>query len=215
MTSRRTAISTLLALVLAVLFVSATAADSRPTTGAAPPAARPVPAGHWSWPLVPEPGVIRPFDKPGQRWLAGHRGVDLTASAGDAVHSPAAGTVRFAGYVVDRHVLTVDHGDGTLSSFEPVTATVSVGEPVAAGQTIGLLAPGGSLTGFTHGDLISSGLSDGDITGSSAPERSQPHCPSSCLHWGVRLDGEYVDPLRYVLDRRPSVLLPLTGGPDG
>ena len=197
---RPTAISALLALMLAALLVTATV-DIQPT-GAALPAARPATAGEWNWPLIPEPGVVRSFDKPGQRWLAGHRGVDLSASAGDAVHSPADGTVRFTGYVVDRHVLTVDHGDGTVSSFEPVMATVHAGELVTAGEAIGVLAPGGSVPG-------------GGLAESSAPERTQPHCPSSCLHWGVRLNGEYVDPLRYVLDRRPSVLLPLAGGPDG
>ncbi|MBD8042974.1 M23 family metallopeptidase [Arthrobacter sp. Sa2BUA2] len=178
--------------------MSAAAADT-PAAGATLPASQPVPAGPWDWPLTPEPGVIRPFDKPGQRWLAGHRGVDLAASAGDAVRSPAPGVVRFAGHVVDRPVLTIDHGDGTLSSFEPVAATVSVGETVTAGQTIGLLTPGG-------------GLATADPHDRSAPERSQPHCPTTCLHWGVRLAGEYVDPLRFLLDRRPSVLLPLAVG---
>ncbi|MBD7995981.1 M23 family metallopeptidase [Arthrobacter sp. Sa2CUA1] len=194
-------LAALLAGLLAVLFISAAAADT-PAAGAARPAAQPGPAGLWDWPLTPEPGVIRPFDKPGQRWLAGHRGVDLAASSGDAVRSPADGIVRFAGHVVDRPVLTIDHGDGTLSSFEPVTATVAVGETVTAGQTVGLLTPGGGLTTADPHDR-------------SAPERSQPHCPNTCLHWGVRLDGEYVDPLRYLLDRRPSVLLPLAGGMDG
>lgn len=155
------------------------------------------PAGAWTWPLRPDPGVVRPFDAPAERWLAGHRGVDLAGALGDAVHSPADGTVRFAGPVVDRGVLTVDHGDGTVSSFEPVTATVAVGDPVTAGQPIGLLAP--------RKDSPSGG----------SPETGQPHCPGSCLHWGVRLDGEYVDPLRYVTDRRPSVLFPLAGGPGG
>lgn len=188
---------------LLVAFLVALTVDIRPTDAALPaaPADRLAPAGQWSWPLAPTPAVVRPFDKPGQRWLAGHRGVDLAASAGDAVRSPADGTVRFTGYMVDREVLTVDHGDGTVSSFEPVTATVSVGEPVTAGQSIGVVDFRGSLPG---------GGADGE-----APERRQPHCPGSCLHWGVRLDGEYVDPLRYLMDRRPSVLLPPAGGRGG
>ncbi|MFZ3451678.1 M23 family metallopeptidase [Arthrobacter sp. 7Tela_A1] len=143
--------------------------------------------------MTPQPAVVRGFDKPAQRWLAGHRGADLSAAAGTAVRSPAAGTVRFAGYVVDRAVLTVDHGSGLVSSFEPVVSTLSPGEAVAAGQPLGLV------------DVRSPAL--------NPPGTKQPHCPGSCLHWGVRLDGEYVDPLRFILDRRPRVLLPLPAGP--
>jgi hypothetical protein len=42
------------------------------------------------------------------------------------------------------------------------------------------------------------------------------HCgPTPCVHWGVRRGDEYVNPLEFVLDLRPSVLLPLDGGPSG
>ncbi|WAP51062.1 M23 family metallopeptidase [Arthrobacter sp. ATA002] len=137
----------------------------------------------WSWPLSPVPAVVRPFEAPPQRWLAGHRGVDLAAPPGVPVLSPAAGTVTFTGWVVNRPVLTVDLGDGLLASFEPVVAEKSAGEPVAEGEVLGRLAD----------------------PASAAPG----HCAASCLHWGVRLNREYVNPLKYVTDRRPSVLLPL------
>lgn len=35
------------------------------------------------------------------------------------------------------------------------------------------------------------------------------HCSGRCLHWGVRLDGAYIDPALLIKDLRPSVLLPL------
>lgn len=99
------------------------------------------------------------------------------------MRSPAPGTVLFVGVVVDRPVLTIDHGDGFRSSVEPVTATVHRGDRVSAGQAVGRLAT------------------------------TRSHCsPASCLHWGVRLEEDYVDPLGLILDRRPSVLLPLSGG---
>ncbi|MDN3481582.1 M23 family metallopeptidase [Arthrobacter sp. APC 3897] len=139
----------------------------------------------WSWPLSPAPQVIRAFRAPPQRWLAGHRGVDLAAVPGAPVLSPAAGTVVFAGWVVDRPVMTVDLGGGLLASFEPVDASLSIGDPVTEGEVVGLLAGAGA----------------------------SGHCARSCLHWGVRLDGEYVNPLDYVTDRRPSVLLPLRRSP--
>ena len=137
----------------------------------------------WSWPLSPAPALVRPFEAPPQRWLAGHRGVDLAAPPGAPVLSPAAGTVTFAGWVVNRPVLTVDLGDGLLASFEPVLAEKSAGDSVAEGEVLGTLAdPASAVPG---------------------------HCAVSCLHWGVRLNREYVNPLKYVTDRRPSVLLPL------
>jgi hypothetical protein len=34
------------------------------------------------------------------------------------------------------------------------------------------------------------------------------HCPPGCLHWGVRQGEEYINPLQFVMDMRPSVLLP-------
>lgn len=141
---------------------------------ASPPAETP-----WEWPLSGVPPVLRHFDRPPEKWMAGHRGVDLGATDG-TVLSPADGVVVFAGTVVDRPVLTIDHGDGRLSSFEPVTASVDKGAHVRAGQSIGRIS-------------------------------SEPHCPGPCVHWGVREDGEYINPLPLVSDRRPSVLLPLDG----
>ncbi|MDT0169900.1 M23 family metallopeptidase [Pseudarthrobacter sp. BRE9] len=152
--------------------------SERTTTSAAAGA---VPS--WQWPLAPRPPVLRGFDPPPKPWLSGHRGVDLGfAAAGAPVVSPAAGTVSFVGVVVDRPVITIDHGGGLRSSFEPVESTLAVGATVAAGQVIGTVLPG--------------------------------HCPAAqCLHWGVR-DGEvYVNPLQFVLDLRPSILLPLPGPP--
>ena len=147
------------------------------------PAAAAGAAPSWQWPLAPRPPVLRGFDPPPKPWLSGHRGVDLgSGAAGAPVVSPAAGTVSFAGVVVDRPVITIDHGGGLRSSFEPLDSTLAVGEAVAAGQVVGTVLPG--------------------------------HCPAAqCLHWGVRDGDEYVNPLQFVLDLRPSVLLPLRGPP--
>ncbi|MEH0111348.1 M23 family metallopeptidase [Tersicoccus sp. MR15.9] len=150
------------------------------TTGVPRASPTPAPRG-WQWPLQPRPAVLRPFDAPEQQWSAGHRGVDLAGGPGSAVRSPAAGTVVFVGVVVDRPVLAIAHADGLRTSVEPVTATVHRGDRVAAGQVVGQLAGGRS------------------------------HCsPATCLHWGVRLGEDYVDPLSLILDRRPSILLPLS-----
>jgi len=140
------------------------------------------PAGAWLWPLGGRggrpPAVLEAFDPPARDWLAGHRGADLEAAAGDAVRAPAAGSVAFAGTVVDRPVLTIDHGNGMASSFEPVGGAPPAGTAVAAGATVGRVGAGG-------------------------------HCDGRCVHWGLRLEGVYIDPLDTVADRRPSVLLPI------
>lgn len=140
------------------------------------------PAGAWSWPVAGRggdpPAVLKAFDPPAHGWLAGHRGADLEAAPGDAVRAPSAGTVVFAGTVVDRPVLTIDHGNGLLSSFEPVGGTPPAGTVVAAGAAVGRVGAGG-------------------------------HCGDRCVHWGLRLEGVYIDPLDTVADRRPSVLLPV------
>ncbi len=145
----------------------------------APAAANP----SWDWPLSPRPAVLRAFDPPDKPWMSGHRGVDLGATHdGVPVTSPEAGTVSFVGVVVDRPVITIDHGDGLRSSFEPVESDLKAGAVVAKGDAIGTLRPG--------------------------------HCGTGpCVHWGVRRGDGYVNPLQFVLDLRPSILLPTDGPP--
>ncbi|MET1063640.1 MAG: peptidoglycan DD-metalloendopeptidase family protein [Arthrobacter sp.] len=144
-----------------------------------------VAAGEWSWPLSPKPAVMRGYDPPAQPWLSGHRGVDLrAASDGARVTSPAAGTVAFVGVVVDRPVITVDHGNGLRSSFEAVRSDLKSGAVVAEGEVLGWIQPG--------------------------------HCgPDPCVHWGVRNGEAYLNPLGFVTDLRPSVLLPPVDPPPG
>jgi murein DD-endopeptidase MepM/ murein hydrolase activator NlpD len=127
--------------------------------------------------------VLRAFDPPDKPWMSGHRGVDLaTIHDGAQLTSPAPGTVSFVGVVVERPVITIDHGNGLRSSFEPVQSDLTAGTVVAGGQPIGNVLPG--------------------------------HCKSGpCVHWGVRQGDEYVNPLQFVTDLRPSVLLPRSGAP--
>lgn len=136
----------------------------------------------WVWPVDGPRVVVRPFVAPAEPWSAGHRGVDLGASAdGVPVRAVMAGVVHFAGVVVDRPVITVRDGQ-LLATVEPVEPTVVEGERVTAGQVIGLLLPGHC----------------------AATRRSGP-----CVHLGVRLAGDYVSPLRYLGGLQRAVLLPL------
>lgn len=127
------------ALVLALAPVSASAGPGPAAGPAAGSAAGSGTApGFWSWPLNPRPAVVRAFDPPAKPWLSGHRGVDLRAAYdGAPVASPAAGTVSFVGVVVDRPVITVDHGNGLRSSFEAVRSDLAAGAAVAEGEVLG------------------------------------------------------------------------------
>ena len=114
-------------------------------------------------------------------WASGHRGVDLASDTEAAIRAPADGTVSFSGKVVDREVLSIDHGAGYISAFEPVESKLEVSDTVTAGDLIAVLN--------TYDD-------------------GSTHCDSPCLHWGVRLHGEYL----MVGELEPSVLLPLHKG---
>ncbi|RIX28346.1 murein hydrolase activator EnvC family protein [Amnibacterium setariae] len=104
---------------------------------AAPPASPPA----WSWPTASH-AVVRGFEAPATVYAAGHRGVDVRAAPGEPVRAVADGTVAFAGPVVDRGVVAIDHA-GVRSSVEPVTPAVHAGDAVRRGEVIGRMSTGG------------------------------------------------------------------------
>ena len=129
----------------------------------------------WDWPVGPPRTIVRPYIAPATPYSSGHRGIDVVTPDG-IVTAPADGVVHFSGTVVDRPVLSIDHGNGVVSSYEPVVTPLKKGDLVSRGDPIGEVIPG--------------------------------HCSSLCLHFGVRIDGEYVSPLT-MLDEIPyAVLLP-------
>jgi len=128
---------------------SAAGASSADRTLSADAAASSVGAAagaRWTWPVLPTV-LERPFEAPATAYAAGHRGIDLRAPAGTVVAVPAQATVRFVGVVVDRPVLTLDHGAGVLSSYEPVLSELTVGDTVAAGGRLGVVTSGGHCDG--------------------------------------------------------------------
>jgi murein DD-endopeptidase MepM/ murein hydrolase activator NlpD len=130
-----------------------------------------------SWTWPVTGAVIRGFDPPGSPYGAGHRGIDVAAPEGTLVHAPAAGVVSFAGNVGGRLFVTIDHGGGLLSTCSFLSALlVHKGDLVAEGQGI-------ALSGSGH-------------VGDTTPN----------VHLGVRVNGEYVDPLAYL---RPASVVDL------
>lgn len=119
--------------------------------------------------MSPTPTVVNGFAPPPERWLPGHRGVDLAAPAGALVRAAGHGVINFAGMVGGKHVVSIRHPDGLLTTYEPVTATVTTGQPVSRGGSIGMLLAG------------------------------HAGCTSPCLHWGARrgagASAVYFDPL--------------------
>ena len=97
----------------------------------------------WRWPVPGARSVIEPFRAPAHDYGAGHRGMDVAAGAGAEVRAPAAGVVAFRGVVVDRPLVTIDHGGGHVSTWEPVSSSLSPGDAISAGDLIGVVAVGG------------------------------------------------------------------------
>ena len=113
--------------------------------------------------------IIRGFDPPDSPFGSGHRGIDIAAPVGTIVRAPAPGVVSFAGSVGGQLFVTVDLGGGLLSTASFLSERlVRKGDAVIQGQPIGR-------------------------SGSGHPGDFQAN-----LHFGVRLDGTYVDPLRYL-----------------
>lgn len=114
-----------------------------PVAGATHPTPGAVAVGvPWAWPLGPAHVIVRPFVAPETPYSSGHRGIDVRGTEGQAVIAPADGVVHFAGFVVDRPVLSIRHSGGLISSFEPVTSTLVAGMAVHRGDTIGALQSG-------------------------------------------------------------------------
>ncbi|MFF8972056.1 M23 family metallopeptidase [Streptomyces sp. NPDC014995] len=180
----------LLGLLITMMASVAGAAPTPPSpaTGPASSPRSPVPAIGRSWPVGTRPAVVRGWEPPPTAYARGHRGVDLAAPAGAPVRAVAAGRVSFAGRVAGRGVVSVElAGTDLRTTYEPVRAAVRKGDEVTAGQLVGEVEPTG------------------------------PHCPVSCVHWGLLRGRAYLDPLAllppWLLRRGPSRLLPVLGVP--
>ncbi|WP_218136392.1 M23 family metallopeptidase [Nonomuraea jiangxiensis] len=133
----------------------------------------------WRWPLAgSRPRILRRFAPPPKPWLAGHRGIDLAAPTSTPVLAAGPGKVIFAGPVAGKGVISIDHPNGLRTTYLPVKPSVSRGQLVTAGTRLGVIE--------------------------AAPT---PHCQQSCLHWGLRRNTVYLDPL-LLLAQAPIRLLP-------
>ncbi|MDF2709218.1 MAG: peptidoglycan DD-metalloendopeptidase family protein [Nonomuraea muscovyensis] len=119
----------------------------------------------WRWPLDGRPRILHRYAPPPERWLAGHRGVDLAAPPGTPVLAAGPGVVRHAGPLAGRGVVSIEHLGGLRTTYLPVTTSVQPGQHVSQGDHLGVVAA------------------------------SPSHCTESCLHWGLVREPFYLDPL--------------------
>jgi murein DD-endopeptidase MepM/ murein hydrolase activator NlpD len=80
---------------------------------------------------------------------------------------------------------------------------------VAGRQVLAIAHPGDLITSFEPvlSDLpAGAAVAQGAVIGRVA---AGGHCGTECLHFGVRLHGEYVSPLLYLAGVPRAVLLPL------
>ena len=121
------------------------------------------------WLIPPvDGGISRAFEAPESPWGPGHRGIDYLVPEGTSVRSAAAGEVIFAGRVGGSYAVTIAH-------------------------------PGGLETTYSQLDDVF--VDDGYVVGvgSWIGEAGRPHPGHRAgLHFGVKLEGQYVDPFDFL-----------------
>lgn len=132
--------------------------------------------------------VVRRFDTRAGPFGPGHRGIDIAASVGELVRSPTAGRVVFAGRVAGRNWVSLLVAPGVLVTLGPLLDAATTADRVRLRTPVGRVGPG------------------------HAPPpvgRAGSGREGATLHLSVRVDGVYVDPLAYLVDRPRPRLAPL------
>lgn len=120
------------------------------------------------------------YSLPASEYGAGHRGIDLFIETNQELTAPFDSVVSFFGKVVDRKLITLHSLTGYKASFEPVCSDLAVGDFVREGEVFGW---------HCHGD-----------------DEYEEHC-QDCVHFSVRSEFGYLNPLLFVGRLWPSVLI--------
>lgn len=128
-------------------------------------------SGGFAWPMPTSTYISSYFggrDAPTAGASTYHRGIDIACDSGSHVIAAAAGTVSYTGYMGSGGItVMLDHGDGVFTVYHHLSAY-----SVVEGQKV------------EQGQVIAFSGNTGVSTG--------PH-----LHFGVRVNGDYVDPLQF------------------
>lgn len=128
-------------------------------------------SGGFAWPMPSSTYISSYFggrDAPTAGASTYHRGIDIACDSGSHVIAAAAGTVSYTGYMGSGGItVMLDHGDGVFTVYHHLSAY-----SVVEGQKV------------EQGQVIAFSGNTGVSTG--------PH-----LHFGVRVNGDYVDPLQF------------------
>jgi murein DD-endopeptidase MepM/ murein hydrolase activator NlpD len=135
--------------------------------------------------------VVRGFETPAGPYGPGHRGIDIAVPVGERARAPTAGRTAFAGPVAGTVWVSLAVAPGVLVTLGPLLdPATAAGRRVRAGAPLGRVAPGhGPPTPPTGVGPAGGGV----VT----------------LHLSVRVDGVYLDPLPYLVDRPRPRLAPL------
>ncbi|UIP58868.1 murein hydrolase activator EnvC family protein [Agromyces marinus] len=93
----------------------------------------------------------------------------------------------------------------------PADGVVSFAGPVAGREVLSIDHGGGVVSAI---EPVESGLAAGTVVRAGEPVgvvSSGGHCESRCVHFGVRVHGEYVSPLNWLGGVPRAVLLPRGG----
>lgn len=127
---------------------------------------------HFTWPLPASSRITSDFgarESPTEGASSNHKGIDVSASTGSRIVAAESGTVVIATYSASAgNYVMINHGGGVYSVYMHMS---SIG--VSVGQSV------------SRGDTVGAVGSTGYSTG--------PH-----LHFGLRVNGSYVNPRSYV-----------------
>ena len=128
--------------------------------------------GVFTWPAPGNSRITSYFgdrEAPTAGASSNHKGLDIACNTGDPIVAAAAGTVIVSTYnYAEGNYICIDHGGGVVTVYMHNSALL-----VSVGELV------------VAGQQIAQAGSTGYSTG--------PH-----LHFGVRIDGTYVDPLGYL-----------------